>query len=122
MKLTEEQLKRLEMLLLKERDRVVRRLARLGMDDLADTAGSAFSVHIADQGTDAMEREKKFLLAGEEGRTLLAIHAALRRLYRTPERVGTCVDCGGEIGWERLEALPYTDTCVGCRTRQEVAG
>ena len=37
---------------------------------------------MADQGTDAMEREKAFLFASQEGRFLWHIDEALRRLYR----------------------------------------
>ncbi len=31
---------------------------------------SSYSFHMADQGTDAMEREKQFLFASQEGRYL----------------------------------------------------
>ena len=49
---------------------------------------SSYSFHMADQGTDAMEREKQFLFASQEGRYLWHVNEALRRLYGTPEKFG----------------------------------
>ena len=40
---------------------------------------SSYSFHMADQGTDAMEREKAFLMASKEGRFLWHLNQALRR-------------------------------------------
>ena len=60
----------------------------------ADGDLSAYSFHMADQGTDAMEREKAFLFASQEGRFLWHIDEALRRLYRSPETFGKCHNCG----------------------------
>ena len=48
---------------------------------------SSYSFHMADQGTDAMEREKQFLFASQEGRYLWHVNEALRRLYGTPGEV-----------------------------------
>ena len=60
----------------------------------ADGDLSSYSFHMADQGTDAMEREKAFLFASQEGRFLWHIDEALRRLYRSPETFGKCHNCG----------------------------
>ena len=32
---------------------------------------------------------------------------------------GTCVDCGGDIGFERLKATPSALRCIDCQTRHE---
>ncbi|MCL7971195.1 MAG: TraR/DksA family transcriptional regulator [marine benthic group bacterium] len=80
---------------------------------------SAYSFHMADQGTDAMEREKAFLFASKEGRYLYHLDEALRRLYRTPERFGVCEDCGDKISFERLDALPHTVLCISCKEKEE---
>ena len=80
---------------------------------------SAYSFHMADQGTDAMEREKAFLFASKEGRYLYHIDEALRRLYRTPKQFGVCEECGEDIGFERLDALPHTRLCIKCKEREE---
>jgi RNA polymerase-binding transcription factor DksA len=74
---------------------------------------------MADQGTDAMEREKAFLFASQEGRFLWHIDEALRRLYRSPETFGRCHSCGEEIAFERLDALPHARYCISCKQREE---
>jgi RNA polymerase-binding protein DksA len=84
-----------------------------------DSSGdlSAYSFHMADMGTDAMEREKAFLFASAEGRLLYNLDEALRRLYRN--EYGTCQVCGKEIGKPRLEAIPHASLCVTCQEKQE---
>jgi RNA polymerase-binding transcription factor DksA len=74
---------------------------------------------MADQGTDAMEREKAFLFASQEGRFLWHIDEALRRVYRNPEQFGKCHNCGLEISYERLDALPHARYCIECKQREE---
>ena len=78
---------------------------------------SSYSFHMADQGTDAMEREKAFMFASTEGRTLLEINEALRRLYRG--EYGVCESCGQPIAHGRLEAMPYARLCVTCKEKEE---
>lgn len=121
------QIEHLERRLLRERDRALRSLGRFQEQsklsrDAADNDLSSYSFHMADQGTDAMEREKAFLFASEEGRRLAAIDAALRKLYREPDTFGQCERCGGAIGFARLEALPHTTLCISCQTLQEAGG
>jgi len=74
---------------------------------------------MADQGTDAMEREKQFLFASQEGRYLWHVNEALRRLYKTPEKFGHCHSCGAEITFERLDALPHARLCITCKEKEE---
>ena len=119
---TEERRDHLEALLQADRRRVVRSLTRHSerMSDIdADQDRFAFSLHMADQGTDAMARESSFMLASEEGRTLAAIDAALRRLYTNPDAFGVCEACGVEIDYARLEAVPYAVRCIGCQVERE---
>jgi RNA polymerase-binding transcription factor DksA len=73
----------------------------------------------ADQGTDAMEREKAFLFASQEGRFLWHIDQALRRLYKQPDSFGKCHNCGEEIAYDRLDALPHARFCIKCKQREE---
>jgi lipoprotein signal peptidase/RNA polymerase-binding transcription factor DksA len=79
--------------LLEERKRVLKELGHHGetfgaSQQESDGDLSSYSFHMADQGTDAMEREKAFLFASQEGRFLWHIDEALRRLYRSPRRSG----------------------------------
>ena len=92
-----------------------------GPNGEADGDTSAYSFHMADQGTDAMEREKAFLFASQEGRFLWHIDQALRRLYKSPEAVGKCHQCGLDIAFERLDALPHARFCISCKQREEDA-
>lgn len=80
---------------------------------------SSYSFHMADQGTDAMEREKQFLFASQEGRYLWHVNEALRRLYKTPDQFGLCHACGREINFERLDALPHARLCIECKEKEE---
>ena len=110
--------------LLEEREQVLKELGFFDENyhDTTRTASgdlSAYSFHMADQGTDAMEREKAFLFASKGGRQLYQIDSALRRLYKDPQVFGKCELCGEPILWERLEALPYATLCIACKEREE---
>ena len=81
-------LQHFEKRLLEERKRVLKELGHYdetfgSTPQGADGDLSAYSFHMADQGTDAMEREKAFLFASQEGRFLWHMDEALRRLYRS---------------------------------------
>jgi DnaK suppressor protein len=109
-----------------ERKRVLKELGRADeafgtTPQGADGDLSSYSFHMADQGTDAMEREKAFLFASQEGRFLWHIDEALRRLYRSPDTFGKCHQCGNEIAYERLDALPHARYCIDCKQREEDA-
>ena len=119
-------LQHFEKRLLEERRRVLKELGH--HDELFSTSQqqsdgdlSAYSFHMADQGTDAMEREKAFLFASQEGRFLWHIDEALRRLYRSPETFGKCYQCGEDIDFDRLDALPHARLCINCKQREEDA-
>jgi DnaK suppressor protein len=120
------QLAYFEKRLLEERKRVLKELGHHGEtfgphaeSDSGDTA--AYSFHMADQGTDAMEREKAFLFVSQEGRFLWHIDQALRRLYKSPETFGKCHQCGEDIAFDRLDALPHARFCIECKMREENA-
>lgn len=122
MPLTQDQLERVEELLMKDRRRAVRALTRHSerfAEGRSDEDRFAFSLHLADQGSGAMERETAFLFASEEGRRLAAIDHALRSLYNDADSFGHCEDCGAEIAFARLEAVPYAERCIGCQREQE---
>ena len=122
--MAKKQLAHFEKRLLEERKRVLKELGHHGETfGSTQTAASgeltAYSFHMADQGTDAMEREKAFLFASQEGRFLWHIDEALRRLYRSPDSFGRCHSCGQDIAFERLDALPHARYCIECKQREE---
>lgn len=120
--LTKKDLKHFEERLLDERRKLLSQLGYLEktMNQTQRDAGgdlSAYSFHMADMGTDAMEREKAFLFASAEGRLLYNVDEALRRLYRS--EYGSCGECGKEIGKARLDAIPHAGLCVSCQEKHE---
>jgi RNA polymerase-binding transcription factor DksA len=125
-KVTKKDHKHFEERLLAERGRLVKELGYLEANVLKqnqrDSSGdlSGYSFHMADLGTDAMEREKAFLFASAEGRALYDVDEALRRLYSG--NYGSCESCQQPIARERLEVVPNARLCVRCKEREEKAG
>lgn len=124
--MTKAQLKHLEGRLHEERARVMKELGYYDEsfnNSLQSSDGdlSSYSYHMADQGTDAMEREKAFLMASKEGRYLWHLNEALRRLYNAPDNFGKCHQCGVMIDFERLDALPHARLCISCKEKEEDA-
>ncbi len=78
---------------------------------------SSYSFHMADQGTDAMEREKAFLFASREGRFLYHLNQALARIEKGD--YGKCEDCGELISEDRLSAVPHARLCIACKTHDD---
>ena len=118
------QLDHLEKRLLEERARVIKELGHYDESFSSTLQGaggdlSSYSFHMADQGTDAMEREKQFLFASQEGRYLWHVNEALRRLYQSPKTFGQCHDCGEAIDFDRLDALPHARLCIKCKAKEE---
>ena len=123
-KLTKQQIEHLQKRLLRERERALRslgqfdQLAKLSAEQ-ADSDLYSYSDHIADLGTDAMEREKMLLFASKEGRYLYRIEDALRRLYKEPESFGFCHNSGVLIHFDPLDALPHARDCIDCKQKEE---
>jgi DnaK suppressor protein len=114
----------LQQRLLRERERALRSLGQF--DELAKNSAESqdsdmysYSDHIADLGTDAMEREKMLLFASKEGRYWYRVEEALRRLYKEPEKFGFCHSCGKPIDFDRLDALPHARYCIECKLKEE---
>ncbi|MEO6443882.1 MAG: TraR/DksA C4-type zinc finger protein [Gemmatimonadaceae bacterium] len=124
--MTKKNLQHFEKRLMEERKRVLKELGKYdevfsSTDQSSDGDLSSYSFHMADQGTDAMEREKSFLFASQEGRFLWHIDQALRRLYKSPATFGKCHNCHEDIAFERLDALPHARFCIKCKQREEDA-
>ena len=124
MPLTKKQLSHIEKRLLDERARALKALGLFDKMAKADRESAvsdlaAYNDHMADQGTEAMEREKAAAFATKEGRYLYRLEEALRRLYNDPKAFGTCHTCGSDVGFERLDALPHARYCIDCKLREE---
>jgi RNA polymerase-binding protein DksA len=78
---------------------------------------SSYSFHMADQGTDAMEREKAFLFASREGRFLYHLNQALIRIEEGS--YGICHECNRLIDEDRLSAVPHARLCIECKAAED---
>lgn len=72
---------------------------------------------IYDIATVERDRELALILGDMERSTLAEIEDALDRI--TTGEYGECEECGEPIGEKRLMALPFTRTCVECKSRSE---
>ncbi len=104
-------------LLLEKRKEVSERIEHLrevALESPAETGNnSSYSFHMADQGTDAMEREKAFLFLSREEKFFQQIERSLTAIELG--EYGICRVCGKEIDEERLKAVPTTRICVPCK-------
>jgi RNA polymerase-binding transcription factor DksA len=116
-------LQRFETKLIEERKRCLEELGHLENEELMinqkEASGdlSSYSFHMADQGSDTMEREKNVFLVSSKGNDLYEIDQALLRIKDA--KYGSCSRCGKEIERDRLEAMPYAKLCIKCRQEEE---
>lgn len=117
------ELKYFKNLILKKKEELYTELGYLENSSLSSTtkdqAGdlSSYSFHMADQGTDTMEREMAFSFASREGRFLHHLNEALGRIEKGS--YGKCRTCNNEISKERLEAVPHATQCIKCKNSEE---
>lgn len=78
---------------------------------------STYSFHMADQGTDAQEREKTFMFAARQGKYLQQVEAAIERIQSGG--YGVCVQCGGQIQAPRLKVVPTAKLCIKCKPSED---
>jgi RNA polymerase-binding protein DksA len=117
------ELKHFEERLIEERLRLLKELGyfedKIFSNSQRDAAGdlSAYSVHMADQASDAQEREKAYHMASSEGRLLYHIDEALHRIKEGT--YGLCLACGKKIQTTRLEVVPHARLCIECKKAEE---
>ena len=110
--------------LLLEQQREAREEFDILSQNILDTSGEfeadnqTYSLHTAEQGTDAIEREKTFLHAQRTSDYIKKLDEALERITRGT--YGICVICGGLIEKGRLQAVPITQKHVDCKNRTNV--
>ena len=110
-------------LILEKRENLMRNLDQLKSSGLnnsvRDESGehSAYAFHMADQGTDTMDREQQYMFASREQNYLYHLNLALERIEEGD--FGICVSCGQEISPERLEAVPHARLCIRCKSKEE---
>ncbi len=115
-------LERLEASLREERTRHVQSAADLQAeaDQLAaerEGGDTQFDEESGEGDTINIERERDLLLSASAQQIVDEIDRALARIANGT--YGVCLPAGRRINLERLEALPYAETCVDCKARAE---
>ncbi|MFA7360643.1 MAG: conjugal transfer protein TraR [Candidatus Kapaibacterium sp.] len=104
--------------------------ARANMKTLVDSESGeyvgddlSYASHMAEQGSDEMEREKNYMFVQRDEKYLGHIEEALTRIDQGT--YGVCADCIEEpknlcktcplIPKERLEIVPITQHCIECK-------
>jgi RNA polymerase-binding protein DksA len=99
-----------------ERENLVHQLEELGADESGDLRDDVeFSDGFADAAAATAERTEVIGLVESLKKMLDDIDAALARVAEGT--YGTCVECGKEIGAERLEFRPESILCVECKAK-----
>ncbi len=132
-KYSQKELDHFKSIIIEKQNEIIEQLQNLRDQMLDPSTGeyinenSPYSLHMAEQGTDAMEREKTFLYAQRETKFLSYLEEALKRIE--DGTYGICIACVEEpqylcptcplIPKERLEAVPHTQLCLPMKQRQE---
>jgi RNA polymerase-binding transcription factor DksA len=130
---SKEELEQFKKIIMDKRDEILEQLQNLQEQMYDPSTGeyinenSPYSLHMAEQGTDAMEREKTFLYAQRENKFLGYLEEALKRIESGT--YGICLDCIDNpqhlcptcplIPRARLEAVPHSQLCVEIKKKQE---
>ena len=126
------ELKVFKQLIMDKRTEIIEQLENL-KDQMMDSStgqyvneNSPYSLHMAEQGTDAQEREKLYLWAQRESKFLAYLEDALQRIELGT--YGICIECMDEpknlcptcprVPKERLMAVPHTQHCVEVKNAQ----
>lgn len=78
---------------------------------------TAYGLHMADAGTDAMEREKLHLMIARQQKYIGYLERALERIEN--KTYGVCRVTGEPISKERLEAVPHTEISIEAKRQQK---
>lgn len=132
-KYSKKELDHFKSIIIEKQNEIIEQLQNLRDQMLDPSTGeyinenSPYSLHMAEQGTDAMEREKTFLYAQRETKFLSYLEEALKRIEEGT--YGICSPCVEDpqylcptcplIPKERLEAVPHTQLCLPMKQRQE---
>ncbi len=115
------ELKHFEDLLLDRRREAVEDIDRMKaqLQDAREQSenDTAYSFHMADAGTDAMEREKLYLMVARQQKYVGYLDRALERIEN--KTYGICKVTGKPIAKERLEAVPHTEISIEAKLKQK---
>jgi len=115
------ELKHFKQLILDKRNNASEDIERMNLQlkDSREQAenDSAYSFHMADAGTDAMEREKLYLMMARKQKYVGYLGRALDRIES--KTYGICKVTGKPISKERLESVPHTEISIEAKLKQK---
>ncbi|HEY5013012.1 MAG TPA: TraR/DksA C4-type zinc finger protein [Acidimicrobiia bacterium] len=115
-------LERLRVLLLEEQEQHVRQAEGLlaeaeALANEREPGDTQFDEESGEGDTLSVERERDLALSASANQTVIDIEKALVRM--ADGTYGYCEVCGDRIPVPRLEAIPWADQCVKCKSRGE---
>lgn len=122
-KMPKKELNKYRALLVKEREKIGGGISHITQDALKtsqrEASGdlSGYSFHMADVASDNYEVEFSLGRASNEQDILYTIDEALKRVE--DGSYGSCTQCGKQIPKKRLNALPHTELCIVCQSKNE---
>jgi RNA polymerase-binding protein DksA len=118
---SDEELEHFKELILKRRRAATEDIERMRgqIEEASEQASdnTAYSFHMADAGTDAMEREKLYLMIARQQKYIGYLDRALERIEN--KTYGICKVTGKPISKERLEAVPHTEISIDAKLKQK---
>ncbi|MDX2129824.1 MAG: TraR/DksA C4-type zinc finger protein [Chloroherpetonaceae bacterium] len=117
--LTKDDLRHFEKVLLQKRSEVLRDLEimRSMLDEAnSEDSNSSYSMHMADHGTETMDKEQHFMFIQRDEKYLSYIDKALERIKHGT--YGICSVSGLPIPRERLEAVPHTTVRIEYKNKR----
>ena len=122
-RMLKKELNKYKALLVKEREKIGGGINHITQDALKtsqrEASGdlSGYSFHMADVASDNYEVEFSLGRASDEQNILYTIDEALKRVK--DGSYGSCTQCGKQISKKRLDALPHTELCIACQSKNE---
>ncbi|MCK5595408.1 TraR/DksA C4-type zinc finger protein [bacterium] len=109
--------------LIKEREKLLADVNHIRSEELDKSQKNAtgelsgYANHMADGGTDTIEKQISLGLISNEEAMLIRIDKALRKIE--DKTYGVCELCKEKISQERLDAVSYATYCIKCRSQEE---
>jgi len=116
--LNDDELEYFRQIILTKRSEALNEIEQMNtrLEDAQEQA-SGYTYHMADSGTDAMEREMLYLMISRQQKFIGYLDRALDRIKN--RTYGICKLTGDPIPKERLEAVPHTETTVKAKLDQK---
>jgi RNA polymerase-binding protein DksA len=118
---TDEELEHFRLLILEKREEANHQielyLNQLQNEATSDEQDNAYSFHMADAGSDMMDREQMYMLIDRQRKYIGYLDRALERIDN--KTYGICKVTGKPISKERLEAIPHTEISVEAKLQEK---